>query len=127
MRSPPNRTEPRQGFTSPEIVFSKVDFPVPLPPSRATILPSPTASETPCRIWTLPYPASTPSSSSNPPSLPCQPWPGKPCANPLEHIPSGLDEYVGRKPHAAIGDDDSCRVTHNSNHFPVGEPVAGRR
>ena len=41
--SPPKRTTPFRGETIPRIVFSVVDLPDALPPSRQTSSPSPTA------------------------------------------------------------------------------------
>ena len=48
--SPASNTRPERGFTIPRIVFSVVDLPDALPPSRQTSSPSPTCSEIPSRI-----------------------------------------------------------------------------
>ena len=47
---PPSSTRPVRGRTMPRIVFSVVDLPEALPPSRQTSSPSPTFSEIPSRI-----------------------------------------------------------------------------
>ena len=52
--SPPKRTTPFRGETIPRIVFSVVDLPDALPPSRQTSSPSPTARFTPWRMWIWP-------------------------------------------------------------------------
>src|SRR5512132_2292611 len=51
--------------TVPDTARSVVVLPAPLAPSRATISPSATVSETPCRALIGPYRASTPRSSSS--------------------------------------------------------------
>ena len=45
---------PRRGRTMPRIVFSVVDFPDALPPSRQTSSPSPMRMLAPCRMWICP-------------------------------------------------------------------------
>src|SRR3989338_1989494 len=59
IRSPSNVIEPLHGLISPETAFNSVDFPVPLPPSSATIWPRATLRLAPLRTWTLPYPPTT--------------------------------------------------------------------
>src|SRR6476646_2283922 len=55
--------------TVPDTARSVVVLPAPLAPSRATISPSATVSETPCKALIGPYRASTPCSSSSVDSL----------------------------------------------------------
>ena len=45
---------PAFGVTTPAMVLSVVDLPAPLRPSSVTSSPSPTFSDTPCRMWLLP-------------------------------------------------------------------------
>src|SRR5512133_1332145 len=52
---PSNSIMPRFSLTTPEMVFSVVDFPAAFPPTRATISPSSTSSDIPWRTWRSPY------------------------------------------------------------------------
>ena len=54
--SPSNSIVPSHTGSSPETALSRVDLPVPLPPSSATMRPSGTVMSIPRRICTLPYP-----------------------------------------------------------------------
>ena len=51
---PSNSTEPLHAGSSPDTHLRRVDLPVPLPPSSATMAPSVTVKSTPRRILTLP-------------------------------------------------------------------------
>jgi hypothetical protein len=50
IRSPSNVIDPLHGLIRPEVALSKVDLPVPLPPSSATIRPRSTFRLAPFRI-----------------------------------------------------------------------------
>src|SRR5471032_435483 len=50
---------PAVGRTIPMMHFIRVDLPLPLVPSSATVSPAPTLSDTPSSTRTAPYPAST--------------------------------------------------------------------
>ena len=54
--APSNSMVPDHTGRRPETAFSRVDLPVPLPPSRATMRPAGTVMSIPRRICTLPYP-----------------------------------------------------------------------
>src|SRR5712691_1318063 len=62
--APSNVTRPRVGRSRPTIVLSAVVLPAPLGPMRATSSSAWTASETPCRTSTRPYPTWSPSHAS---------------------------------------------------------------
>ncbi len=47
--SPPTTTDPPDGRSSPDTMFSRVDFPEPEGPITATDSPAPIVSETPSR------------------------------------------------------------------------------
>src|SRR5438105_9404665 len=57
IRTPSNSTRPAVGARSPEMALSRVDFPAPLEPSKATISPRCTEREMPCKAGTPAYAA----------------------------------------------------------------------
>src|SRR3954470_22588062 len=59
MRFPSSRTSPANAGSSPMIVFSIVDLPAPLRPSKATTSPAATSSCTSNRTCARPYPPLT--------------------------------------------------------------------
>src|SRR5262245_21636956 len=62
---PLKRISPASIFRYPKMVSSKVDLPAPFGPITLTISFSLTSHDTPCRTFCLPYPETTPFTSSN--------------------------------------------------------------
>src|SRR5215211_3036211 len=66
---PSKMRPPSVGLIIPITVFKTVDLPAPFGPIMLTTSPGAMASETSCRIWTLPYPALIPRTSRIGPTI----------------------------------------------------------